>query len=755
MSELTWIHLSDWHEGGRNLDRVQVRRALLQDIESRIKIDKRLASIDFIAFTGDLGYSGQAGQYEVAMQDLIEPLLAATDLGWNRLFVVPGNHDLDREALKRYVPGWLAEVKHNNSQVQEVWQDPEAIQHLLRPFKAYAEFIAKYTDLEQGAYAYVRDFVVGGTRVAVGGLNSALFSGRSVDPATHSVDDARRLVLGEIQVNELLWNKTFSTADLRIALVHHPFDWLAEFDRRLVQSRLQAESHLILRGHEHESAVISQTGTGGDCVIIPAGPSYDRREPEVSKCANSYNYVSLNMETGRCTVFLRKYEEGSGWIPDVGRTKTKTGTHGSGVHSLTSSRLKVQRPLIVEPPNLGKESTEESDLSLFTGRGDHVQAFGSLLDGETRGLRGIAVYGHGGIGKTFLLEKYQSMCKDRGIAIAKVSGVTESSVLLIAQKILQELDRQKVRLPGLVHELGLYESRRDKVRGATYSPSDSPAPRTSLHSILGGDSGAFLNPAAPILAALSQDLTRAVRWRRIALLFDSYDQMASIDEDIRRFIGGLDPAVIVVIAGRTELSGDWLTLSPVIRAVKLEDMEEDEAVECLCLHYRAYTQKMIEEEVATRLVGLAHGLPLALRVLAFCLASSGREQCVEMWHRRSEVVVAAMMTGVALSIQPMVEKCAVLRWFNEDSLRGLFEMADARSLYKAIARLPFVNSRGKDGMLMLHDLVREWLDDELRRESPSEWHALNRRAADMYNVERLRREKSDEAVMVGDASELA
>jgi hypothetical protein len=40
MSGITWLHLSDWHQKGKDFDRRVVRDALIRDIEDRTKISQ-------------------------------------------------------------------------------------------------------------------------------------------------------------------------------------------------------------------------------------------------------------------------------------------------------------------------------------------------------------------------------------------------------------------------------------------------------------------------------------------------------------------------------------------------------------------------------------------------------------------------------------------------------------------------------------------------------------------------------------------
>jgi len=56
MAGMTWLHLSDWHQRGKDFDRDVVRDALLEDIRNRAAIHADLAKIDFVIFSGDVAF---------------------------------------------------------------------------------------------------------------------------------------------------------------------------------------------------------------------------------------------------------------------------------------------------------------------------------------------------------------------------------------------------------------------------------------------------------------------------------------------------------------------------------------------------------------------------------------------------------------------------------------------------------------------------------------------------------------------------
>ncbi|MBL7064922.1 MAG: metallophosphoesterase, partial [Anaerolineae bacterium] len=420
MAGLTWLHFSDWHQRGEDFDRRVVRDALIQDIRERACISPDLAQVDFIVFSGDVAYAGKAKEYSTAIEHLFAPVLEAAGLSHNRLFIVPGNHDLDRDAFK-YLFGALKQPLTSNSEVQEWFTDPEGITNLLRPFKEYDNFIAEHVDQSQTAYAYLRQFKAGGKCIALIGLNSALLSGRhnEVRDGREVINDDRYLILGEPQIYDLLHNEDFCKADVRIAVMHHPFDWLIKFDRDLVCDRLREACHFVLQGHEHQPRVNIELGPGGDCVIIPAGPSYDRREPEISRCANAYNYVHLDFVTGKGRVYLRRYEDRQGWIKDT----ATTGDESPGLYTfdLPKDLGKKKEPasmvLETDKPPSGHEQPDSSQEQEQVGRKklrkDYMEAVRKryrLLE-----LRGLAPQAAEGAADPALSEVYVPLSLIEGL----------------------------------------------------------------------------------------------------------------------------------------------------------------------------------------------------------------------------------------------------------------------------------------------------------------------------------------------------
>jgi predicted MPP superfamily phosphohydrolase len=105
MSTIKWLHLSDLHLRGTEgtVDRVLFDN-MLGDI--REQLDSEDPDLDAVFFTGDVAFSGQIEQYEQAAKRFDEILDVCGLSGQrNRLFIVPGNHDVDRKVV--YKPDFV------------------------------------------------------------------------------------------------------------------------------------------------------------------------------------------------------------------------------------------------------------------------------------------------------------------------------------------------------------------------------------------------------------------------------------------------------------------------------------------------------------------------------------------------------------------------------------------------------------------------------------------------------------------------
>ena len=325
MSTITWLHLSDLHfRTDERQAESSMLPALLNDLEQRASLDGLRP--DFIAVSGDIAFSGRTDEYVLAGR-FFDDLLSVSRLAKERLFIVPGNHDVNREAVSR-TAAMIAASLDSPQAIEEILRSDQDRRLIFLKFDHYASFVNGYFEgrlfFSDKDYFYVRHLDLANHRVALLGLNSAWSSA--------SDSDFGHLLLGERQVREAL--ERSHQADLRIAVLHHPLDWLLEPDRSWSQRLLVDECHFVLHGHSHRGGSVRTRMAGSRGMVITAGACHETR-----RYRNRYNIVRLDLETGQGAVYARAYadERGGVWAKDVL-------TYGNGTEGKAGFSFQVGLP---------------------------------------------------------------------------------------------------------------------------------------------------------------------------------------------------------------------------------------------------------------------------------------------------------------------------------------------------------------------------------------------------------------------------
>ncbi len=357
---LTWLHLSDLHlcAPRTGWDAARVLEALEVDLERLEKEAELLPDLLFV--TGDLAF-GHLG--EGAGQTLDEQFLEAQVLiqrvrevfsrpiPASRVFVVPGNHDVDRRRVLPMYTQYLAGLKPPDLQrlLQEKRPEWGLVMERLERYRRFLEtqgYAHLLGDPERLVYGVIEE--IGGLKVGIGGLNSAWSCGPDEAKGTLHFG-------GGWQIERLY--ELLKTSDLRIAVCHHPPNWFSEYEDAEIWSRIERDFDFFLHGHEHQGWV--RTVDDGH-VRIAAAACYDRSDKE-----NGYNFVRLNLETAQGEVWLRRYDAaGGGWTPRPVAEKAD-----SGLWPLSRLRLKPRKvagPARSAARRAARQAAGRADLRLRT-----------------------------------------------------------------------------------------------------------------------------------------------------------------------------------------------------------------------------------------------------------------------------------------------------------------------------------------------------------------------------------------------------
>ena len=289
---LRWLHLSDFHLKKKDKwSQDIVLESLLRDISKRYSGPD---SLDFIFITGDLAFSGQAEEY-ILVEEFLEQLLAVTKVPRDRLMMVPGNHDINRDIEIDAFRGARSFLT-NSVEVDKFLGDEGRRLTLFRRQAAFREFsnrVHKRKFYSDTSYKHANQLTFCGLAISVILIDSSWLS-------EGGTGDAHAILVGERQLLDV--SKMVSGSALTIGLMHHPFDWLAPFENSTIRNLLTKQCHLLFRGHVHEDSVETMSLSNNHTIVFTAGASYESR---LSK--NCYCYGAIDILSGDSECVVHKY----------------------------------------------------------------------------------------------------------------------------------------------------------------------------------------------------------------------------------------------------------------------------------------------------------------------------------------------------------------------------------------------------------------------------------------------------------------
>ena len=240
------VHLSDIHFAGYGNGwdpHGDQRTELLRDLGRLVLEDGRVHGV---LVGGDIAFKAASDEY-VTATNWLKSVCEKGECDSSSVWVVPGNHDIDRNSHKRIQARtpFLTEVRAAaNDKVDAVlhkWlaEDP-ASAGLLRCFDEYNNFAEQFGCATSSAEPHWNDTTldVDGHVLRITGINSVVASDSS-----DCIDGNPTLVLGRRQCEI-----PCDAGHIRIAFAHHPPSWVKDWAS--VEPYL-LRAHVLLFGHEH------------------------------------------------------------------------------------------------------------------------------------------------------------------------------------------------------------------------------------------------------------------------------------------------------------------------------------------------------------------------------------------------------------------------------------------------------------------------------------------------------------------------
>jgi tetratricopeptide (TPR) repeat protein len=410
MSTITWLHLSDLHlcppETGWNATRIL--NTLREDLKG---FQDQGIQPDLLFFTGDAAF-GQLNDGDLSIEEQFTSALLFLEEVRNlfsppvpsdRVFIVPGNHDVNLQTVDETTTEWLSNRRKEGKKGRE--RIEKAIKEIDSEWKRIIERLSEYRSaLKEAGYdhllqdpdrlIYSQNISVGDVDLGIAGFNSAW----SCQGAGYEAKGDLWLA-GHWQLETLRQN--IENADVRVALMHHPFNWMLDReDQPDLKSLFRGDFDFFLHGHEHRSWVQQLDNH----IQISADACYD--SPRSTN--NGYNIVELDTENNEVSIHLRKYEQkgGGGWVYRPIPNKAPDGIWKIDIPWIRSDEEEKRGNALIYEKYNNSEDNKESKLTGPESRG--VFGRSSEIDQLSRIIYDnhlTIIYGLSGIGKSTLVQE--------------------------------------------------------------------------------------------------------------------------------------------------------------------------------------------------------------------------------------------------------------------------------------------------------------------------------------------------------------
>ncbi|QUD90591.1 metallophosphoesterase [Phenylobacterium montanum] len=284
------LHISDIHF--REPDCLDADTDPDHPIRTRIsnhlktKVDE-FGPVDAILVGGDIAYKAHPDEYAVATQWLAELANICGCSSTNRVFVVPGNHDVDRSITGKNLGLQNAQHRIANARLDNKEQalraqlrSDQVARDLFAAHAAYNDFAAPMNcQIYPTKIFWHQDLPLGGgVMLRINGLTSTLLSGKD------GADDRE----GDLFLSAMQTALDPVEDRVHLTLCHHPVEWLSDGDQ--VDDDLNSRAMFQLFGHKHRQRIVP---TPHYIRVLAGSVNPSRKEPGWEP---GYNLLRIDVE---------------------------------------------------------------------------------------------------------------------------------------------------------------------------------------------------------------------------------------------------------------------------------------------------------------------------------------------------------------------------------------------------------------------------------------------------------------------------
>lgn len=296
------IHISDFHLDSEELDlqHKRVLGALLNDLKN-YEIEEETILVfsgDFLNFGGK-NFKNKKEAFFKFREIVFDELTKNFPSLKGRIFFVPGNHDIDREILKRKDIALKKDILNNETDRNEIYK--ELKDDSLTGFEEFIRFQSEfYEDFPEDSKCITNiesnfKIKIGENNIGISSLNGSIFC--------YNDEDYGNLILFEEQLSNSY--RFISECDVKIAILHQPLDFFHKSEVDKIREIIEKEYDILLLGHTHKQESSFHQTLNGNCYFSVA-KSLNGKMSKDMDYINGYSIMEY-IPNEELKVNLRKY----------------------------------------------------------------------------------------------------------------------------------------------------------------------------------------------------------------------------------------------------------------------------------------------------------------------------------------------------------------------------------------------------------------------------------------------------------------
>ena len=308
---ITIVHLSDFHLNKHTL--YDWENYLKDSLVDTIKDKMQNPSHTFLVCTGDLidkagkDFDGVTQALNVFKEKVFDYLLKKTGISLDHFVIIPGNHDINRKEDDEYENIGLCALFNKDGS----WAVNDYATEIIKgPNRKSSKRVIEYKEFENTLYQGLKNvetsflgttfkYVVDDYKIGIAAYNSSW--------CAYDDDDYNRgLFLSEPQYNNSY--KQISDYEIKIALMHHPLDWL-KLEKDTIQASFYRDFNVLLTGHVHKGETTFENKIYGT-LLSNIAPCYTNEIRSDSKSfANGFTIIEYDYSGKKVTCSYYNYKK--------------------------------------------------------------------------------------------------------------------------------------------------------------------------------------------------------------------------------------------------------------------------------------------------------------------------------------------------------------------------------------------------------------------------------------------------------------